>query len=346
MPKPSRRSVIKAAGATALGAGLVAGFADTSGAAAASTPRANGSGILWRTIPSTGERVPAMGLGTFMTFDRWDHLPREDLRQVLTDYWNAGGRVVDVSPLYGLSEKNIGELGQEMGINRQMFVSNKLWATGPYLNNDSAAVAQREQSLAALGRDSLDVVQVHNVVAPEMQIPVLRRWKQEKKIRMLGITHHDQLYYPVIEHWIRNGDLDFVQIHYSIQYRGVEERLLKLCQDHGTAVMVHMALEKARLHEIVGDRRLPRVARDIGAESWAQFFLKYVLAHPAVTVVNVATTNPRHLADNWAAMRGPLPDRGQRREMIKAVEDIPGFRDLQTRPWYPGKRFDGQVKLG
>jgi diketogulonate reductase-like aldo/keto reductase len=336
MANPSRRTVIKAAGATALGASLAAGVAGS----------ASASGMVWRTIPATGERVPAIGLGTFMTFDRWPDQPRDDLRTVLADFWAAGGRVIDTSPLYGLSESTIGEFTRETGINREMFATNKVWTTGPYLNNDAHSVAQRDESLARLGRDQLDVVQVHNVVAPEMQIPILRRWKAEGKIRMLGITHHDQLYYPVIEHWIRTGDLDFVQIHYSIQYRGVEERLLKLAQDHGTAVMVHMALEKARLHDIVGDRRLPEVAKDIGATSWAGFFLKYVLSHPAVTVVLQATTNPAHLADNMAAMRGPLPDRGERREMVRAMDRIPGFRDLQARPWYPGKTFDGQVKLG
>jgi len=349
MAKPSRRSVIKAAGATALGASLVAGAAGVSGSAGAAGSAgasADTSGVLWRTIPSTGERVPAIGLGTFMTFDRWTDQPREDLRTVLRDFWAAGGRVVDVSPLYGLSETNIGEFSRAMGINRDMFVSNKLWATGPYLNNDSVAVAQRDQSLTALGRDQLDVVQVHNVVAPEMQIPVLRRWKAEGKIRMLGITHHDQMYYPVIEHWIRTGDLDFVQIHYSIQYRGVEERLLKLAQDHGTAVMAHMPLEKARLHDLVGDRRLPEVAKDIEAESWAQFFLKYVLSHPAITIAVQTTQNSAHLADNLAAMRGPLPDRWERREMVRAMERIPGFSELQTRRWYPGKTFNGQVRLG
>lgn len=338
MAKPSRRSVIKAAGATALSASLATGAS-----AASATDR---SELLWRTIPSTGERVPAIGLGTFMTFDRWTHLPRADLRTVLGDFWAAGGRVVDVSPLYGLSETNVGEFSRAMGINRDMFVSNKLWATGPYLNNDSHSVAQRDESLSRLDRDQLDVVQVHNVVAPEMQIPVLRRWKAEGKIRMLGITHHDQMYYPVIEHWIRTGDLDFVQIHYSIQYRGVEERLLKLAQDHGTAVMAHMPLEKARLHDLVGDRGLPEVAKDIRAETWAQFFLKYVLSHPAITIAMQTTQNPAHLADNLAAMRGPLPDRSERREMVRAMERIPGFRDLQSRPWYPGKTFDGQVRLG
>ncbi|WP_173140038.1 aldo/keto reductase [Kibdelosporangium persicum] len=331
---PSRRSVLLAAGGMA------------AGAVAAAPGAASAGQIITRQIPSTGERVPALGLGTFMTFDRWPHIPRDDLREVLRLFWAGGGRVVDTSPLYGLSEANVGEFGKALGINRRMFVTNKLWTTGRYLNDDSHAVAQRDRSLALLGRDQLDVVQVHSVVAPEMNMPILRRWKAEGKIRMLGITHHDPMYYPIIEHWIRTGDLDFVQIHYSIQMRVAERGLLDLAADHGTAVMVNMPLEKARLHALVGDRPLPRIADEIGARTWAQFFLKYVLAHPAVTVVLPATTNPRHQRDNLGALTGPLPDRGQCRQMVRHMETIDGFAGLQSMPWYPGKTFDGQVRLG
>jgi len=333
--KPNRRTVIKAAGAGAV-------LAATAGTASASTA----GGLLTRRIPSTGERVPALGLGTFMSFDQWPSEPRTAIRRVFTRFWEAGGRVVDTSPLYGLSEGNVGEFSRELGINRSMFCTNKVWTTGPYLNNDSHAVAQRDQSLERLGRDQLDVVQVHNVVAPEMQLPVLRRWKAEGRIRMLGITHHDPLYFPIIEHWIRTGDLDFVQVHYSIQTRVVEERLLALAADHGTAVMVNMPLEKARLHDLVRGRRLPRVADELGIDSWAEFFLKYVLAHPAVTVALAATTDPRHLEENLRALRGELPDRRARREMVRFMEGLDGFRELQSRPWYPGKTFDGQVRPG
>jgi diketogulonate reductase-like aldo/keto reductase len=339
----NRRSFLKAAGAGAVVA------ATTTTAAATATAQAathTGGQIITRVVPSTGERVPALGLGTFMTFDRWPHAPREDLRKVVEHFWQAGGRVIDTSPLYGLAEANVGEFTKAMGINRRMFVNNKVWATGPYLNNDSQSVAQRDQSLRLLDRDQLDVVQVHNVVAPEMQMPILRRWKAAGKIRLLGITHHDPLYYPLIEHWIRTGDLDFVQIHYSIQTRVAEDRLLRLAADHGTAVMVNMPLEKARLHDLVGNRPLPEVAKNIKARSWAQFFLKYVLAHPAVTVALAATTNPEHQLDNLGALTGPLPDRDERREMVRAMNRIEGFATLQSKPWYPGKTFDGQVRLG
>lgn len=338
--QPTRRTVIRAAGAGAL---LAA--AATGAGAGAGTAAATGRGQLTRRIPSTGERVPALGLGTFMAFDQWPSEPRTGIREVFRRFWAGGGRVVDTSPLYGLSEGNVGEFGRELGVNRTMFCANKVWTTGPYLNDDSHAVAQRDQSLARLGRDQLDVVQVHNLVAPEMHLPTLRRWKAEGRIRMLGVTHHDPLYYPVIEHWIRTGDLDFVQVHYSIQLRVAEERLLPLAADHGTAVMVNMPLEKARLHHLVRGRRLPGVAAEIGARTWSQFFLKYVLAHPAVTVALTATTDPDHIEDNLGALRGPLPDRSARRDMVRHLERIDGFADLQSMPWYPGKTFNGQVRL-
>lgn len=334
-----RRSFLKAAGA---GAVLAAAGPATGPAAAAATT----GDIISRVVPSTGERVPALGLGTFMTFDQWPDTPRDNLREVVRRFWAGGGRVIDTSPLYGLAEANVGEFTTALGVNRAMFVTNKVWTTGPYLNNDSHAVAQRDQSLARLGRDQLDVVQVHNLVAPEMHIPTLRRWKEAGKIRLLGITHHDPMYYPVIEHWIRTGDLDFVQVHYSIQTRVVEQGLLDLAAEHDTAVMVNMPLEKARLHALVGRRRLPDVAQDIGARTWAQFFLKYVLAHPAVTVVLAATTNPAHQQDNLGALSGPLPDHAARHEMVRYMNRIDGFRTLQSMPWYPGKTFDGQVELG
>jgi diketogulonate reductase-like aldo/keto reductase len=338
----TRRSFLKAAGAATV-------LATAGSATAAATPAATATAagdIITRVIPSTGERVPALGLGTFMTFDQWPDTPRDNLREVVRRFWSAGGRVIDTSPLYGLAEANVGEFTTALGVNRAMFAANKVWTTGPYLNNDSHAVAQRDQSLARLGRDQLDVVQVHNVVAPEMHFPILRRWKAEGKIRMLGITHHDPMYFPIIEHWIRTGDLDFVQVHYSIQTRVVEQGLLDLAAEHGTAVMVNMPLEKARLHALVRRRRLPDVAQDIGARTWAQFFLKYVLAHPAVTVVLPATTNPEHQQDNLGALTGPLPDRAARREMVRHMNTIDGFTTLQSMPWYPGKTFNGQVKLG
>ncbi|MCT2581625.1 aldo/keto reductase [Actinophytocola gossypii] len=337
--RPARRTVIKAAGAGA----VLAATAAASTTPAAATPHGR---LLTRRIPSTGERVPAVGLGTFMTFDQWPSEPRTAIREVFRRFWTGGGRVVDTSPLYGLSEGNIGEFSRDLGVNRAMFCANKLWTTGPFLNDDSHAVAQRDQSFTRLDRERLDVVQVHSLTAVEMHLPILRRWKAEGRIRMLGVTHHDPMYFPILEHWIRTGDLDFVQVHYSIQMREAEKRLLPLAADHGTAVLVNMPLEKARLHDIVHGRRLPKVAEEIGAESWAQFFLKYVLAHPAVTAVLPATTNPDHVVDNLGAMRGPLPDRRARRDMIREMELVDGFRELQSRPWYPGKTFDGQVRLG
>jgi diketogulonate reductase-like aldo/keto reductase len=328
--------VIKAAGATTLFASL-ATQAEASGAPA--TPAAaTGGGPLTRIVPATGERVPAVGLGTFMTFDKWPASPRDHIKEVLNRFQKSGGRVVDTSPLYGQSEINVGQFAKDL------FITNKSWTTGEFLNDDSHARRQLEQSLTRLGRKHIDVLQVHSLTAVDMLIPILRRFKAEGKIRMLGVTHHDPRYFPIIEHWIATGDLDFVQVHYSIQMRDSETRLLKLAADHGTGVMVNMPLEKARLHDIVKGRPVPKFAAHF-APTWSAFFLKYVLANPAVTVVLPATSNPTHLDENMAAGHGPLPDRDTRRKMLRYMQEVPGFSTLQSRPWYPGKVFDGQVKL-
>ncbi|OKI23935.1 hypothetical protein A6A25_34725 [Saccharothrix sp. CB00851] len=148
-----------------------------------------------------------------------------------------------------------------------------------------------------------------------------------------------------MEQFVRDADLDFVQIGYSIRNRAAEDRLLPLAADRGTAVLVNMPLEKARLHDLVRDRPLPSFAADFGARTWAQFFLKYVLAHPAVTCALPATTNPDHVDDNLQAMVGALPDQRTRQRMVRHMESIPGFADVLGKPWYPGKKFDGIVTL-
>ncbi|TDC52504.1 aldo/keto reductase [Actinomadura sp. KC345] len=339
---PSRRTVIKGAGGVALAtAGWTA--AGTGGAAAAAGPR----DLLTRPFPGTGERVPAVGLGTFMTFDRLPHTPRAHLREVLRRFHAAGGRVVDTSALYGMSETNVGLFARQLGITDRLFVTDKSWVCGDYLNDVSHARRQFEQSLRRLHRRRLDAVQVHSLTNTPMVLPFLRELKEEGRIRYLGVTHHEiPEQAAAVERWIRTGDLDVVQVRYSIFMREAERRILPAAADHGTAVMVNMPLEKARLPELVRGRRLPGFAREIGCSTWAQFFLKYVLSHPAVTCVLPATTVPAHAEENAAAMRGPLPDQETRARMVRYLESISGFAELDGRPWYPGKEFTGgQVKL-
>ncbi|SMD25223.1 aldo/keto reductase [Lentzea albidocapillata] len=301
--------------------------------------------MITRRIPKSGELVPAIGLGTFMTFDKRPGAPRDHLREVLRRFHTGGGRVVDTSPLYGLSEVSVGDFAAGLGITGELFITNKTWATGEYLGDDSHARRQFEQSLNRLWRDRIDVVQVHSLVNVDAVLPVLRAWKRDGRIRYLGVTHHMSSYVPFLEQYVRDGDLDFVQVSYSIRNRVAEERLLSLAADHGTAVMVNMPLEKARLPHLVRDHRLPGFAAEIGATTWSQFFLKWILGHPAVTVALPATTNPDHAVDNLAAMRGPLPDQRMRDRMVRHMETIPGFDQLLSTPWYPGKSFDGLVRL-
>jgi diketogulonate reductase-like aldo/keto reductase len=331
----SRRAVLQASGAAAL-----LGSAARTASAQESTQESS-QPVITRRIPRTGEAVPAIGLGTFMTFDKKPGAPRDHLREVLHRFHAGGGRVVDTSPLYGLSEVTVGDFGSGL----DLFIADKAWATGEYLGDDSQVRRQFEQSLTRVWRTQIDVMQVQSLVNADAVLPVLRAWKREGRIRYLGVTHHDPAYLPFLERYVRDGDLDFVQVCYSIRNRAAEQRLLPLAADKGTAVLVNMPLEKARLHHLVRNQQLPGFAAEIGATSWAQFFLKWVIGHPAVTCALPATTNPDHVVDNLGALRGPLPDQRLRDRMVRHMETVPGFADLLTTPWYPGKTFDGLVRL-
>lgn len=304
------------------------------------------SQVITKSIPRTNEVVPAIGMGTFLTFDVLSDQPRDHLEDVMRCFWQNGGRMIDVSPLYGMSEINVGELADTLNITDELFIANKIWATGEYLGDDSHALHQLEQSMQRLSRDRIDAMQVHSLVNVEMNIPLLREWKQDSRIRYLGVTHHDlPLYAAPIARWIENGELDFVQVRYSIFERGVEERILPVAADQETAVLVNMPFEKARLFEVVQGQPLPDFASGIGCENWAQFFLKYVISHPSVTCAIPATTNPVHVVENLGAMREPLPDQEMRTRMVRHMESLPGFGNLAQMPWYPGKQFSGLVRL-
>ncbi|KAM3096576.1 aldo/keto reductase [Phormidesmis sp. 146-12] len=312
------------------------------------------SQIITKEIPRTKEKLPAIGLGTFMTFDALSNQPRDQLQQVMRRFWDAGGRVVDTSLLYGMSEVNVGEFARTLGLTNDLFIANKTWATGEYLGDRSQAQRQFEQSLARLSRGSfgvaqsakrIDVMQVHSLVNVDAILPLLKAWKAEGKIRYVGVTHHDPLYFAALERWIENGDLDFVQLRYSIRQRGVEDRILPAAAAQGTAVLANMPFEKARLFELVKGQPLPDFASEFGCKNWAQFFLKYVISHPALTCAIPATTNPDHVVENMGALRGSLPDASMRIRMVEHMENLSGFDNLLQTPWYPGKNFSGLVRL-
>jgi diketogulonate reductase-like aldo/keto reductase len=352
-PSISRRTALKLTGFGAASALLTSALGNA-GAAQGQPPQGDSgiaqaaptsAALLTKEIPRTQERIPAVGLGTFMTFDVMQNQPRGNLQAVLQRFWQQGGRMLDVSPLYGMSEVNVGEFAQALGIGNNLFIANKVWATGDYLGDRSQAQRQFEQSLQRLSRDRIDAMQVHSLVNVDVMLPLLRAWKQAGKIRYVGITHHEPVYFAALEQWIKRGNLDFVQLRYSIAQRQVEERLLPAAAEQGVAVLANMPFEKARLFELVKGQALPEFARDFGCENWAQFFLKYTISHPAVTCAIPATSNPEHVAANMGALRGELPDSAMRARMVQHMQRIPGFDTLTQTSWYPGKQFNGLVRL-
>lgn len=299
--------------------------------------------ILTRNIPRSGEALPAIGVGTFLTFDVLPGQPRDHLRAVLQRFWEAGGRVCDTSPLYGTGEVSVGDHAAALGIADGLFIANKIWSTGDFLADESHARRSLVQSQNRLWRERMDLMQVHSLTNIEVVLPYLKAWKKEGRIRYTGITHYEDAYLPLLASWIERGDPDFVQVNYSIASRRAEERVLPLAAERGVAVLTNMPFEKARLFALVQGRPLPPFAKEIGAQNWAQFFLKWVVSHPAVTCALPSTSNPEHMAQNMGALRGPLPDDEMRRRMVRHMESIPGFDKVTQTPWYPGKRYPGII---
>lgn len=330
LPSVSRR--------TLLGAGL--GLAATAALPLRGVLAQND--IIRRAIPKTGEMVPALGLGTFLTFDLLPGAPRDHLEQVARTYLDAGVRVIDTSPLYGSAETSTGDFLAETGMADQVFIANKIWSTGEFLGDESHALQSLSQSQNRLWREKIDLLQCHSLVNVDAVVPLLKAWKKEGRVRYFGVTHFQNNHHDLLLEWIAKGDLDFVQVNYSIINRGAE-RVLEAARERNVAVITNMPLEKARLHQALGEAKLPDFAREIGAESWAEYFLKWVISHPAVTTALCATADPAHAAQNVRALRGELPDRELRERMARHIEGLSGISEVTRKPWYPGKKYAGQI---
>ncbi len=335
----NRRDFFKTIGLTAAASALPSALIPSGNAVAQSS-----SGNIMRKIPRSGEMLPAIGLGTYLTFDLIPGAPRNNIREIIKRFWDGGGRVFDTSPLYGTGEISVGDFATCMGINEQMFIANKIWSTGEYLADDSHARKSFEQSQQRLWREKIDLMQVHSLVNVDQIVPVLKHWTREGKIKYVGVTHHEIPYFNALALQVERSDLDFVQVHYSIQMRLAEERILPAAMDKGTAVLVNMPFEKARLFKLVEGRPLPDFAKEFDCKNWAEFFLKWVISHPAITCAIPATSNPAHQSENIRAMRGKLPDQEMRTRMVKFMETIPGFDTLQQMPAYPGKAYNGYIR--
>ncbi|WP_085934776.1 aldo/keto reductase [Enhydrobacter aerosaccus] len=265
-----------------------------------------------RKIPSTGEELPVVGCGTWQTFDvGTGAAERAPLAEVLRILFEAGGSVIDSSPMYGRSEGVVGDLLAAAGSRDKAFVATKVWTTGR-----DAGIAQMERSFKLLRTDRIDLMQIHNLVDWQTHVPTLQAWKKEGRIRYLGITHYTESAHETLQSVLQRGGFDFVQVDYALDDRGVERRLLPFAAEHGIAVIVNQPFGGGGLLRKLSGRRLPDWAAEIDCTSWAQILLKFVLAPLAVTCVIPGTGKPEHMRDNVRAGFGPYPDAALLRRMI------------------------------
>jgi diketogulonate reductase-like aldo/keto reductase len=284
--------------------------------AAAGPARAGAaSAIRQSPIPSSGERIPTVGVGTWRTFDVGaSTAERAPLNEVLRQFVGLGGRVVDSSPMYGAAESVVGDLATDLAITDKLFLATKVWTRGR-----DAGVSQMEQSLRRLRTRRIDLMQIHNLLDWRTHLRTLRDWKQAGRIRYLGVTHYTSSVYDELEEVLRGEALDFVQVNYSLGEREAERRILPLARDRQVAVLVNRPFSEGGLFQRVRGQTLPTWAAEFDCESWAQFFLKWILAHPAVTCVIPGTSRPQHLVDNMNAGLGKLPDAATRERMTALV---------------------------
>jgi len=271
-----------------------------------------------RMIPKTGEPLPAIGLGTWQTFDVGTSSgERAGPREVLKQFAEQGGRVVDSSPMYGHAETVVGDLETELGLGGRLFLATKVWTTGR-----DAGIRQMETSFRRMRTQRMDLTQIHNLLDWKTHLRTLHEWKAQGRVRYIGITHYTESAYDDLAQVMANEDIDFVQFNYSILSRAAERRLLPLAQQKQIAVLVNKPFETAGLFARVRGRPLPPWAADIDCRSWAQYFLKFILGHPAVTAVLPATAKPQHLLDNMQAGLGRLPDAALRERMADYLQRL------------------------
>jgi aryl-alcohol dehydrogenase-like predicted oxidoreductase len=287
---------------------------------------AQGSNVITKAIPSTGEQLPIVGLGSSATFSRVagaDDLAA--IEGVFKAMLEQGGKVFDTAPGYGASEEVAGKAVNELKIRDSVFWATKLnvagFGGGPA--DPARARQQLETSFRRLGRDKIDLIQVHNVGDPATQLPILAEAKSAGRLRYLGVTTTFEPQYATLERLMRNEKLDFIGIDYAVDNLDTEKTILPLAQERGIAVLGYMPFGRTRLWDRVKGHEVPGWAAEFGAATWAQFFLKFAASHPAITVVTPATSKASHMLDNMAAAHGRLPDQAERKRMVEFIESLP-----------------------
>jgi diketogulonate reductase-like aldo/keto reductase len=260
-----------------------------------------------RAIPSSGEKLPVIGMGTWQTFDVADPAPLEEVLKVFSE---LGGKLLDSSPMYGKSEQVAGDLIGKLGLRDKLFIATKVWTKGK-----AEGIAQMEASMKKLRAKPIDLMQVHNLVDVGMHLDTLRGWKKDGIVRYLGVTHYTASQHDAVAKLVASETLDFLQINYSLGEREAEDKLLPLAKDRGVAVIVNRPFAGGELFKKLREKPLPAWAKEIDCESWAQVMLKFVVSHPAITCAIPATSKVTHLRDNMKAGLGAMPDEAMRKKI-------------------------------
>jgi diketogulonate reductase-like aldo/keto reductase len=273
--------------------------------------RAQERKIMTRRIPSTGEELPAIGLGTWQVFDVGSSAAaRAPLREVIARFQQAGGKLIDSSPMYGSAEAVAGDLVAALGLRERLFIATKVWTRGR-----EDGIREMETSFRRLRVAQMDLMQVHNLLDVDVHTRTLLDWKSQGRVRYMGITHYTASAHAEVERQLKKQKYDFLQINYSLAERDSDKRLLPYCLENKIAVIANRPFAEGALFRRVRGKPLPPWAAELGAASWAQFFLKWIVGHPAVTCAIPGTGKPEHMADNVAAGFGALPDEAQRKKM-------------------------------
>ena len=271
---------------------------------------------LTRPIPSSGEQIPLVGLGSWITFNvGQDRAARAQCTEVMREFFGAGGRLIDCSPMYGSSQGVIGDGLQQLAAQPRVFSAEKVWTS-------SAGALQIEATRQLWRVPAFDLLQVHNLLAWQEQVPLLQRMKAEGKLRYVGITTSEGRRHRELEQIMQTQRIDFVQLSYNLLDREVEERLLPLARERGIAVLVNRPFRQGELLRQLQRHPLPNWAGEIDCVSWAQVALKFVVSHPAVSCAIPATSSPAHVRENMAAARGRLPDEAFRKRVVQHVQGL------------------------
>ena len=274
--------------------------------------------LLQRAIPASGEKIPVIGLGSWQQFDVGQNAAeRTPLMEVLKKMEEFGGKVIDASPMYGRAEQVIGDLTQTLKINDKFFLATKVWTTGKQQGID-----QMNDSLRKMGRKKLDLMQIHNLQDWQTHLKTLKDWKEQGKVKYIGITHYTDSAHARLEQIVKSKEVDFVQFNYSIRSRNAEKSLLSAAKDNNVAVIINEPFEQGALFRATKGKELPAFAADYDIKSWAQYFLKYIVSHDAVTCAIPGTSDVKHLVDNLGAGLGKMPDAVGRKKMLDWIETV------------------------